>query len=550
MRRLLRIQKHRCRKPLGKTLSALGCLLAAPFTNAGCSEEAPLIRVGETDGPVSCENVSDSRNTMAGRTTVIENLIGDYLDSSPFNREPVDLGALQADPFHENMVPIHPDLYAANRTQAIDCSQFEPLNPFRSDGEFGQYSSIQKIWVSGSNRWREMREAVVADLKFVAYTVEFRTTDGLKGIDSREKDLEIMLLGELRTVTDFMPPDSEGDFATGGAVRLRSVSGEVRTIESGRRIEGGAYKAILGWTMEEGEFRLERMIFYTITSGSGSMVNNDLEVADSLPLVPEMSDWKLTYIGLDMNNLDRDALRFELLMEDKEDLRVTYEEGLERYCTINAPYLLVTSEVSGAFEAYGVGNDVYIATNGMVCADGTTYAPNSAIINSATGGFSGVLLEYSEPIEITYSPTGIEGATSLVRVMLISPADAESVWLQLDAGFDASALSNVRLLILMSELAGGLKSDRMLFGIRNDPSPLAWSMSFDDFAGGTNTYGGLAEDSIRYKPAGPLTLSIGNETEGFITERGSRFESMTQHEVVIRIAKRVAKARFLLEIEE
>jgi len=301
---------------------------------------------------------------------------------------------------------------------------------------------------------------------------------------------------------------------------------------------------------------------------------NYLTQDDYLPIVQDPVSWKLSYKGLDLGSSDRDDLSFDL--ERTSDMQLTGTNngpldwnGSKETCTIFAPYVHVTSGRSGSVftvhNAYGsaptgvsdsTSNEFYVATNGSNCAPLIGALNKGAVfMKGSTSSDSGwTYLNYTPGMMVWFPVIGdgdqtwglggvlewdnkgnatLGGGTSIASVGLnftggVSPPD----WVFAASEKDGTGTSNTF-------------TDKLLFGLSMSGSTSTFN--FDSYSAG-NARQLFKKDDIGYVYAGPVSASgiYGTYKEGFITERGSMFNSVSDTNVDFSMANKLAHAQWYL----
>lgn len=349
------------------------------------------------------------------------------------------------------------------------------------------------------------------------------------------------------------------------------------------------YQVILGWKDKGADGttspdHLRTIVLYAddITSLSSSG-DQRMEEGDYLPIVQDPVTWKLTFAGLDLTSADRHSLRFTL--ERTTNYTISESKGpydgtggsVREACTIIAPYVKVTSGKSGSvFEVDGTDGDnpttladnfFYIATSGADCATSLGKDAGTVFMKlSPTSQYYGYL-EYdtTPPLLSTivrYSAAG-DGDTEwdvggVIEIAAYGDAIvAGPSYMGDNRGGTGPAFGTARLTqsgaatdfyFAISEKAGLDTSndfaDYMLFGL--DLNDAASTFNYD-----TETAGGddiTKKDYMLYMYAGPVMAggTVTTAEEGFVTERGTLFNSIDDTTINLNIANRVAKAQFTL----
>jgi len=340
------------------------------------------------------------------------------------------------------------------------------------------------------------------------------------------------------------------------------------------------YKVYLGWKNKGASAALNQpdhlrtIVVYSETMDKLSSGNDDVMApGDYIPIVMDPVKWKLSYKGLDLGSDKYDSLDFRLTKSKKEisndgpynDLNVPGS------CNLTEQYVTVSSGRSGAVFTVqnaklatsntSVGsvsdNEFLIAVKGAVCEpsiNGGVLAPGTVLMRPSSSVEEG--MGFFEPaggeVAVEYSDIG-DGDTGFVNGGSILWQDGTSVGggtgligTQInDLGGGWSSTDIPEWVFAITEKAGtgtsNDKVDRMYFGLDTDSKD--FNLDFDPAAGDI-----IKKDNILYQFAGPVnetTLFEAGE-EGYITERGSKFESISSNQVSFSMASDLAHAQWYL----
>jgi hypothetical protein len=307
---------------------------------------------------------------------------------------------------------------------------------------------------------------------------------------------------------------------------------------------------------------------------------NYLSPGDYLPIVQDPVSWKLTYSGLDLGASDRDDLSFDL--ERSSDLTLSGTNngpyidgsGQQATCVLTAPYVHVTSGRTGSVfsvqsasgATYGspsesTSDEFYVATNGANCSvtDGnsTALAPGSVFIAGSTSSdaswtyanYAGPQMQVLTPVigdgDQTWALGGVIEWTNWATVVnATTDLNAVGEFGNVTSGTQPSWIFGI------SEKAGtGVSndfSDQFVFGLYVDATSTSTStFNIDSYTTGSQQ---LTKDDVGYVSAGPVaaTGSYGNYQEGFTSERGSEFNSISDAGVDFDMANTLAHAQWVL----
>ncbi|MEM3499760.1 MAG: hypothetical protein QXI17_03810 [Candidatus Bilamarchaeaceae archaeon] len=341
------------------------------------------------------------------------------------------------------------------------------------------------------------------------------------------------------------------------------------------------YQVILGWKdrgADNSTDHLRTIILYgDDISALSSGGDQKMSKGDYIPIVQDPVAWKLTYAGLDITNADRSSLKFTL--ERTTDYVISSTKGplsggVREQCTIFAPYVKVTSGKSGSvFELDGIDGDnnatladnaFYVATSGANCTDSGDKTDGTVFMKlSPTSQYFGYY-QYDdatpESTVVRYSTAG-DGDTSwnvggVIEIAKYNDATTDGPsYMGDNRGGTGPSFGTARLTesgsatdfyFAISEKAGVDTSnnfaDYMLFGL--DLNGASSTFNYDTQTGTLDYI--TKKDYILYKYAGPVTTGVNTAEEGFVTERGTIFNSIDDTTVSFSMANKLAKAQFTL----
>lgn len=302
---------------------------------------------------------------------------------------------------------------------------------------------------------------------------------------------------------------------------------------------------------------------------------NYLTQDDYLPIVQDPVEWKLSYKGLDLGSSDRDDLSFD--MERTSDMQLTGTNngpldvnGTKETCTIMAPYVHVTSGRSGSVftvhNAYGsaptgvsdsTSNEFYVATNGATCGPMIGALNKGAVlIKGSTSSDSGwTYLNYTPGMTVWFpvigdgdQTWGLGGVLEWDNVTNANIGAGTSIAGLGVYNFTGGSGTTPDWVFAISEKAGTGTSnsftDKVLFGLSMSGSTS--SFNFDSYKNSGAQQ--MKKDDIGYVYAGPVTTmgSYSTYKEGFVTERGSVFNSVSDTNVDFSMANKLAHAQWYL----
>jgi hypothetical protein len=335
----------------------------------------------------------------------------------------------------------------------------------------------------------------------------------------------------------------------------------------------------------------------------------DIKPGDFIPVVMDPVKWKLSYKGLDLGTDKYDSLDFDLEKSSSMTISKTYgpyndSSGTRANCTILAPYVHVTSGKSGSTFSYpyakgatpsGVSevsdDEFFIATGSSTSAP---VGAKCAGLGTGVGGPDDLMMgtmfmktsssseywayrEYvsansSDLAYVRYSEIG-DGSQNWVEGGIIEWAyvldagalgngdisDAQnSVGVPIFLGLPGAGSTVPDWVFGISEKAGVGTSndatDHIYFGLDTPATTSAADFNIDTYSPLPGTPQIFKKDNILYQFAGPLggfnaTSKMGDTTfgeEGYITERGSKFESMSTSSVSFSMANDLAHAQWYL----
>jgi len=330
-----------------------------------------------------------------------------------------------------------------------------------------------------------------------------------------------------------------------------------------------------------------------------------LEVGDYVPIVQDPVAWKLWYKGLDLTSDDRYTLEFDLKTGDSKMLSESKGPDVDNdddsdACEIYAPYIEVNSGDSGSVfeigrtDAGGVGslsdNEFYIAVNGLDCVDDDDgvydygYADGSVLMRQSSSSEVYGICEYGDTgcggndgLSVAYDDIGDgdsqfappEGGAIVIQETVdatsgdqVGPEDVPGIGSVLDSAGYALPVADGDFLFGIAEKAGTGSSnefvDYFIFGLDESGDPDQATFDYDSDDGGGNyvtsddeevLYGHAVGDDTFYDGttvSGPVDGGLELVEEGYISERGSVFESMDDDTVEFDMAHRLARAQWLL----
>jgi hypothetical protein len=306
---------------------------------------------------------------------------------------------------------------------------------------------------------------------------------------------------------------------------------------------------------------------------------NYLTKDDFLPIVQDPVEWKLSYTGLDLGSSDRDDLSFDMERTSSMQLTGTNNgpldlNGTKETCTLTAPYVHVTSGRSGSVftvqSALGASastpsdsttNEFYVATSGASCVGtvtnigmlnpgsvfmkGSTSSDSGWTYKNYTGGGMMVLFPAIGDGDQTWALGGVLEWANRTEASVGGGTDIAGLGVYNFTGASGTVPDWV---FAISEKAGTGTSntftDKLVFGL--SLSATTSTFNFDDYkASGSQQ---MKKDDIGYVYAGPVTTagSFSTYKEGFISERGSVFNSVSDTNVDFNMANKLAHAQWYL----
>ncbi|MDD5023203.1 MAG: S-layer protein, partial [Candidatus ainarchaeum sp.] len=275
--------------------------------------------------------------------------------------------------------------------------------------------------------------------------------------------------------------------------------------------ENDNWYVTLGWknkitstTSDDGApDHLRTIVLHTMYTDD--LLSDTLLVGDSVPIVESPVKWEMSYLGLDIDNNDRDDLRFSVIDKPLRGITLTNTST----CNLTDPYVSVTSGVTNAFE-YG-------------SATGDTFWFGNV---SCDGGWvdGGVLMKIGSEYEFTTTNNSILDVMYTTAGAAGTYADGGVVRVYEDDTYGAN--------FTVVEEAGKDISAGLV-----DMMTFIFNMTDTKFIGSLDD-----EDDITYVVAGPV---INNNTveDGYTSERGSVFVSLTDTRVSFKIAKQLANSQ-------
>jgi len=350
------------------------------------------------------------------------------------------------------------------------------------------------------------------------------------------------------------------------------------------------YTVYVGWKNKGGSTtdvdpdHLRTVILYAdninkLSSGG----TTDIKPGDFIPVVMDPVKWKLSYKGLDLGTDKYDSLDFDLEKSSSMTISKTYgpyNSTARANCTIFAPYVHVTSGKSGSTFSYPLADGVsapgavdeevaddefWIATHtdggvGAACEEIGNLDPGTLFMKLSSSSEFYSYEEYpgtGAELYVRYSEIG-DGSNDWAAGGLIewaTNADAD-----VGGGSDIAATglfnfppvtgTNPEWVFAIAEKAGvGTSNDYVdyaYFALDTPPTSSSADFNIDVYdASSTQIF---KKDNIMYQFAGPVTAT-GDTTfgeEGYITERGSKYESTSTSSVSFSMANDLAHAQWYL----
>ncbi len=309
---------------------------------------------------------------------------------------------------------------------------------------------------------------------------------------------------------------------------------------------------------------------------------NYLSPGDYLPIVQNPVSWKLTYSGLDLGGSDRDDLAFNLERSSALTLSGTNNGPIidatneQSTCTLYAPYVHVTSGRTGSVfsvtsasgatynaPSESTADEFYVATSGANCSTANmnftlSLPPGSVFIAGSTSSDASWTYEnYSPQMQVLTPVIGDGDQTWKLGGVIEWTAWNASATNPVTGDLNnASAFGNVTSgtvpswVFGVSEKAGtGVSNnfaDQFLFGLYlSGSSPSTSTFNIDSYRSGGQQ---LTKNDVGYVTAGPVGSAgaFGNYKEGFISERGSEFNSISDTGVDFAMASKLGHAQWVL----
>ncbi len=316
-----------------------------------------------------------------------------------------------------------------------------------------------------------------------------------------------------------------------------------------------------------------------LINGAGSSGTNYLLPDDYLPIVQDPVSWKLSYKGLDLGSSDRDDLAFDMERSQALPLSGSTDgpldiNGTKEICTLFAPYVHVTTGRSGSVftvqNAYGAiatptqtsdstSDEFYVATSGANCTSNTglttyTHPAGSVFMRGSTSSDSGwTWLNYTTGGMKVLTPFFGDGDQTwglggVVEWATTADASTNTTDIgSLGKNFTGSSIQPDWVFATSEKDGVGTSNtfnDHLVFGLQIAAS--ASTFNIDSTKSGATL---LKKDDIAYVFAGPAGQAAGNYgtfKEGFVTERGSVFNSISDTTVDFSMANKLAHAQWYL----
>jgi len=265
----------------------------------------------------------------------------------------------------------------------------------------------------------------------------------------------------------------------------------------------------------------------------------ELIPGDYIPIVQDPVKMTLAYKGLSATPSTYSTLQFDLERNSNFTISSTYGPNGQA-CTINVPYVRVTSSLSGSVFKLGLSSDssFLVAANGGNC-NNTPFLPGTGFIKKSPS---------SEIFDIANMPSA--NTTVGYNVKYLTAADSSGTYggviPVIKPGPTTGLEPSLKVYFNITESAGENASvelvDVMAFGVKVDGA--ASTLNFDMNQGGSTLF--FKKDNVRYFYSGPVSTGIVFAPEGFVTERGSKFVSMTDTTVTFNIAGELVYSQFYL----
>lgn len=368
------------------------------------------------------------------------------------------------------------------------------------------------------------------------------------------------------------------------------------------------YQVSLGWknldaapgsAAETNPDSLRTIVLWANQNDIQQMVNNNgngaLDAGQSVPLVQNPVIWTLGYAGLDLTSANQELLTMQLYTGSPEVVTLQDEST---QCTINAPYMEVSAGTGDVFAVpvnggQSTDNQFYVALDAVNSSAGATCVGNTNVsleagsvfmaesansqyygYDSYTGG-AGIGVDYSVIGDGSEQFLG-GGVIQIERTLDLRTADGSigqllaNTFSGIQAGaaptggnWNQSGSSNdPSMWFAISEKAGvgssSQFSDYYIVPVAaNTTNPQMEFAAADSVGNSMST----SSDEILYAPArSAITSSVAAGTQGpddglngitledngYISERGSEFESVSTTEAEFNMATQLAEAQWML----
>ncbi len=350
-----------------------------------------------------------------------------------------------------------------------------------------------------------------------------------------------------------------------------------------------AFKVALGWKNIGGSPSASRpdslrtvAVYSDTIEEASSSGDSRLLIGDYVPLMQSPAEWRLMYTGLDLQSDERSELRIELRRSDLVLAQVDgVLQGQSVQCTVKAPYIRVSSSASGPvfssaqLNGGSLSDDGFVVplSSGVSCEAQGFPLPLGKIFmkqspSSSAWGLGSALISYGAIGNQTPGqgvsaggtifvdvPGGWSGVTS---VLASSGADCQSAPC-IDPAGNKSGVPDAYIGVFETDGSGASSQYRGFFVIGVDGSgtgdPADATLSFDSHAkngfilssAGKALYGHATPNgfpSLYGGPfqSGPVQGGIEAAEPPYVSERGSMLVSVSENEVRLSMAKRLANA--------
>ncbi len=359
------------------------------------------------------------------------------------------------------------------------------------------------------------------------------------------------------------------------------------------------YNVALGWKTKSGSADADHLrtvvIYADSLSDLGSAGSDELHAGEYFPIVQSPAPWKLSYKGLDLTSSDMKSLKFEIKSSDLSisDSKGPTFAGSQVACTVYAPYVKVTSGDTGSVFAIDSRSDglsgslsdkEFLVALSNVTSDvgalcGAVNVPTgSVLMRESSNGDYGLKNYTTNGVSVKYSAIG-DGDTNMTpgvtggsggMILVENSGDIGNTIGMFQEGRIGQILNysgylgysgnHPDYMFLIAEKAGTGDSngyvDYYMFGMDQPNSASGATYDFASTDGSTHSFSSdsnkilyqhaTSNTTLSYVGGGPVNSGIEMVDEGYVSERGSVFKSVSSTSVDFSMANNLARAQWYL----